>query len=84
MIDVFKKLPKQKKELPYSKGGGGGRACESVPSERYANNEKGFRNFEFRFQKPVILFPVAIQYRLFAHGTGRKTGVAKVDPWSKS
>ena len=37
-----------------------------------------------RAWKPVVRFPVAIQYRLFAHGTERKTGVAKLDPWSNT
>ena len=77
-----KKNKIKKKGLPCSKGEGA--ACESVPSYRYANNEKGFRNFEFRFRKLVVLFLVAIQYRLFAHGTERKTGVAKLDPWSEN
>ena len=31
-------------------------AAVSVPSQRYANNEKGFQNFEFSFRKPVVLF----------------------------
>ena len=84
MIVVIKNLPKKKKELPYSKGGGGEGDGAGGRVRVCANNEKGFRNFEFRFRKPVVRFPVAIQYRLFAHGTERKTGVAKLAPWSKS
>ena len=75
----------KKKELRSSKGGGGGaggrvRVCQ-VNVTRITRKAFEIMNF---VRKPVVRFPVAIQYRLFAHGTERKTGVAKLNPWSKS
>ena len=79
---------KKKKGTTVFEGGGGGgdgagvrvRVCQ-VNVTRITRKAFEILNF---VRKPVVRFPVAIQYRLFAHGTEPKTGVAKLDPWSKS
>ena len=53
----------------------GGERQRERERERERDRERERENLSFSFRSP---------YRLFAHGTERKTGVAKLDPWSKS
>ena len=79
MIDVFKKLQKKRNYcFPGGGGGGGGRArvCQVNVTR------KVFKIWNFVFGNLSFFFRSPLQYHLFA--TKRKTGVAKLDPWSKS